>query len=247
MFNDFLTIICIELEKCLIKTLCSVDQAWTYYLFLSTQLKRNKECCFRNDAPPCNLRARDPHQLLLNTSHFLPLSLEKLLSYAGARLLIQLPRKSEILAPNFLRVDALRCFEIGSRAKKTVHTYIPLPCAMYLCCNIYVPTYLSFDSLHNEAKSCLKLDFMRYFSTFNTLRKSKKIVTYDFFKSLQKWFEPIVVRFRRKQGMLQAFFHKKINTFLFVPVGNGLVYVREGHRTWYIVQIFILQFQFRPD
>ena len=35
--------------------------------------------------------------------------------------------------------------------------------------------------------------------------------------------------------MLQAFFHKKINTFLFVPVGNGLVYVREGHKTWYIV------------
>ena len=131
--------------------------------------------------PLCNLRARDPHQLLLNTSHFLPLSLEKLLSYAGARLLIQLPRKSEILAPNFLRVDALRCFEIGSRAKKTVHTYIPLPCAMYLCCNIYVPTYLSFDSLHNEAKSCLKLyfnknayDFTRYFSTFN-LQHIKKI------------------------------------------------------------------------
>ena len=65
--------------------------------------------------------------------------------------------------------------------KKTVHTYIPLPCAMYLCCNIYVPTYLSFDSLHNEAKSCLKLyfnknayDFMRYFSTFN-LQHIKKI------------------------------------------------------------------------
>ena len=164
---------------------------------------------------------RDPHQLLLNTSHFLPLSLEKLLSYAGARLLIQLPRKSEILAPNFLRVDALRCFEIGSRAKKTVHTYIPLPCAMYLCCNIYVPTYLSFDSLHNEAKSCLKLyfnknayDFMTYFSTFNLqhikkIKKNCEIRDMIFFKSLQMWFEPIVVRFRRKQGMLQAFFHKK--------------------------------------
>ena len=32
--------------------------------------------------------------------------------------------------------------------------------------------------------------------------------------------------------MLQAFFHKKINIYLFVPVGNGLVYDREGHRTF---------------
>ena len=50
-------------------------------------------------------------------------------------------------------------------------------------------------------------------STFNTLKKSKKNREIrdmmGFFKSLQKWFEPIVVRFRRKQGMLQAFFHKK--------------------------------------
>ena len=151
-------------------------------------LKWNKECSFRNDAHYVIYElgtGRDPHQLLLNTSHFLPLSLEKLLSYMlEPALLIQLPRKSEILAPNFLRVDALRCFEIGSRAKKTVHTYIPLPCAMYLCCNIYVPTYLSFDSLHNEAKSCLKLyfnknayDFTRYFSTFNLqhIKKIKKV------------------------------------------------------------------------
>ena len=54
------------------------------------------------------------------------------------RLLIQLPRKSEILAPNFLRVDALRCFEIGSRAKKTVHTY-PFH---VLCTFIAISTYL---------------------------------------------------------------------------------------------------------
>ena len=121
-----------------------VDQALTFYFFLSTLLLNDPLNEIKN-APSemmphylCNLRAWDPHQLLLNTSHFLPLSLEKLLSYAGARLLIQLPRKSEILAPNFLRVDALRCFEIGSRAKKTVHTY-PFH---VLCTFVAISTYL---------------------------------------------------------------------------------------------------------
>ena len=146
-------------------------------------LKWNKECSFRNDAHYVIYElgtGRDPHQLLLNTSHFLPLSLEKLLSYAGAPLTHTITEKKWNSCPQFLACRRASMFRDRLSSKKNC-TYIPLPCTMYLYCNIYVPTYLSFDSLHNEAKSCLKLycnknanDFMRYFYTFNRQHIKKK-------------------------------------------------------------------------
>ena len=224
MFNDFLTIISIKLEKCLIKTQLGVIQQlrgpnftqimtiyhhwfWTIFDVLHTTyplfswpsmdflpllvhvaiewpLIWNKECSFRNDAHYVIYElgtGRDPHQLLLNTSHFLPLSLEKLLSYMlEPALLIQLPRKSEILAPNFLRVDALRCFEIGSRAKKMyIHTY-PFH---VLCTFVAISTYLHTCHLTactmrpNRVWNCILIKTLMIsrdiflLSTFNTLRK----------------------------------------------------------------------------
>ena len=123
--------------------------------------------------PLCNLRARDPHQLLLNTSHFLPLSLEKLLSYAGAPLTHTITEKKWNSCPQFLACRRASMFRDRLSSKKNC-TYIPLPCTMYLYCNIYVPTYLSFDSSctmgSNHVRNCIlvkQLWFHKIFSTFN--------------------------------------------------------------------------------
>ena len=141
--------------------------------------------------PLCNLRARDPHQLLLNTSHFLPLSLEKLLSYAGAPLTHTITEKKWNSCPQFLACRRASMFRDRLSSKKNC-TYIPLPCTMYLYCNIYVPTYLSFDSSctmgPNRVWNCIFIKTLMISCdifllwTFITLGKSKKIVR------LEIWF-----------------------------------------------------------
>ena len=108
-------------------------------------------------------------------------------------------------------------FDVSRSALEQKKLYIPLPCAMYLCCNIYVPTYLSFDSLHNEAKSCLKLyldrnacDFIRYFSTFN-LQHIKKIVGLEmmFLNHFKSGLNPLLCALGENKACFKRFSTKK--------------------------------------
>ena len=145
--------------------------------------------------PLCNLRARDPHQLLLNTSHFFAtfaceLTSPILRSWEYVVVSSYNYREKVKFLPPISCVSTR--FDVSRSALEQKKLYIPLPCAMYLCCNIYVPTYLSFDSSctmgPNRVWNCILIKTLMISCdifllwTFITLGKSKKIVR------LEIWF-----------------------------------------------------------